>query len=129
LESAAVFAIDDGPGSYLYFMSFSPELLTQWASVLPRHNVGLTLGAGPSFLSSGVVVDEELRLDTYALGGRAHARVMVWATRSVSFDFDFSLSVYGTPNEPKTWFNKPLRHTVLSALTVGVSWDVGSQPN
>jgi hypothetical protein len=83
----------------------------------------LRIAAGPAVVASGIVVDAAMRLDTWALGGRAEAGVAWTLGDGVSLGPWASLLVAGPPLDASTWFNKPLGGTRV--LQVGVALSLG----
>lgn len=80
-----------------------------------------SLSGGVGALSNGIVVDENLRLDTWSLGGRARGFLGVCIGDTFAIGVAASLALYSAPLDADTWFNKPLRGTRYVA--VGLSLD------
>jgi len=81
-----------------------------WRPSLNR-DVALYVALGPAVVASGIVVDEDLRLDTWSLGGRAAAALDIAIAEDVTVGPWVSFTVTGAPLNEDVWFNRPLRGT------------------
>lgn len=80
------------------------------------------LALGPSVLRNAIIIDENIRLDTWALGA---ASSLGWAwevSPRWSWDVEVGLEAYMPPWNKTTWFNQALGRTVLLTVGVGASW-------
>ena len=107
----------------LYLASAGVQLLLRWRfDVTPRDGVVVGFGAGPGVLCAGLLVDETLRKDTVAIGGRiATSLGYAWAPEW-SAELVVGLELYGAPLDEATWYNKPLGDTNFLTVGAGVSW-------
>lgn len=77
---------------------------------------------GPSLLRNAVIVDENIRLDTWAWGARA-ATGYAWPLHPHwAIDVEAGIEAYRPPWNKATFFNQPLGRTVLMTIALGLRW-------
>ena len=86
----------------------------------------LRLSVGPGVFAGGVVVDAAMRLDTWALGGRADASLDWRVGEGLAIGPWASVLMAAPPLDEDAWFNKPLGGTRV--LQVGVTLSLGAVP-
>lgn len=83
---------------------------------------GLSVALGPSLLRNAVVVDENIRIDTWALGARGAVLAGWPLAEAWSIEGAVAFEIYGPPLDKETYFNEPLGRTALLTLALGVSF-------
>lgn len=90
--------------------------------VLYQPRLGLGIALGPSILRNAVIIDENIRLDTWALGAASHVGWGFAVGRGWTLDAELGLEAYLPPWNKATYFNQPLGRTILLTLALGTSW-------
>jgi hypothetical protein len=85
---------------------------------------GLSVTLGPSVLRNAIIIDENIRLDTWALGAAGGVGWAFALSDAWTIDAEVGLQTYLPPWNKATYFNQPLGRTVLLTLAVGVSWQI-----
>ncbi|MCA9513827.1 MAG: hypothetical protein KC635_02690 [Myxococcales bacterium] len=118
LDGADIRGRDGDATADVYFASFGVGGRFDARFGADAFAASLSLGLGA--LANGLVVDEDLRLDTWSLGGRARAFVGPRLGEGVALGVVATLAIFSAPLDADTWFNKPLRGTRYLTLGLGV---------
>ena len=124
-EVADIHGRDGDASADIYFASVGAglELTYRLGSVRAGSPV-LSGSVGPGVLASGIVVDEDMRLDTWSLGGRARLNLGVHVADGVALGLAVALGVYAAPLDEASWFNRSLGGTRLAVIAVSLIADL-----
>ena len=120
LQASNIHGRDASASADIYFVSTG--LMASYDFPLGALSLGFGLGFG--VLWSGIVVDEGINVHTRSLGGLGRSRVDWWLSPAVALGVTADVAVFGPPLNRATWFNTPLRETVVLgfALSVTAAW-------
>lgn len=125
LDFADIHGRDGDATADIYFASAGAGLrLTHCFGAPLPGSVTVTASLGPGVLASGIVVDEDMRLDTWSLGGRARLNLGVHVADGVALGLAVALGVYAAPLDEASWFNRSLGGTRLAVIAVSLVADL-----
>ena len=125
LGGATVVGDDGVNDATAWWLSFGPELRVALWQPSGSWLGGLAVVGGPAALRNVILVDENIRLDTWSVGGRGALSGGLPLTSGWALDATVGVEVYAAPLDKETWFNKPLGRTALLTIAVGVIWAPG----
>lgn len=117
LGGMTLVGVDGSSEANAWFVSSGVQV--NWS---PRLDWPWRVSIGPSLLRNAVIVDENIRLDTWAWGGRAASGVGWSIAARWTIDVEAGIEAYRPPWNKSTFFNQPLGRTVLATIALGVRW-------
>jgi hypothetical protein len=120
-EVADIHGRDGDASADIYFASLGVGLELTYRFGSAHTGPILTGSVGPSVLASGIVVDDDMRLDTWSLGARARLNLGVHVASSVALGLAVAFGLYVAPLDEGSWFNRSLGGTRFAVIGVSVA--------
>jgi hypothetical protein len=126
IDGADIRGRDGDASADIYFLSFGfgARFDAGFGGAAGR-TFAVSMSAGLGALANGIVVDQNLRLDTWSLGGRGRGFLGVRVSDTVTIGVAATLGIFSAPLDADTWFNKPLRGTRYVVVGLGVDLSLG----
>jgi len=120
-SAANVHGTDGKASADVYFVSAGLIAFAEFPLSSRRSRASFLIGVGLGASFSGIVVDDQIALHTTALGGTSRARLQLPIFDSLVFSIGMSVDVFSPPLNRSTWFNSPLRETVVISPALGLA--------